>query len=157
MTSTIEVLVADYFDEQQGKDVSYLLNCYASDPMGGGSPLPARVQENLVSELRKIPHAFSIICYLDNKPVGLMNCFDGFSTFKCKPLINIHDVVVLEDYRGHGISQLMLAKVEELAREKGCCKLTLEILEGNEAAKKASAPDILIVRSITKPMALTIL
>ena len=31
----------------------------------------------------------------------------------------------------------MLAKVEEVARARGCCKLTLEVLSNNEAAKSA--------------------
>ena len=42
--------------------------------------------------------------------------------------------MVVNDFRGLGISQLMLAKVEELGKEKGCCKLTLEVLQGNEVA-----------------------
>lgn len=133
----IEVLVADYLDEKQAEHISYLLNCYALDPMGGGTALAAHVRENLAAELAKIPQAFSIICYVDDKPAGLINCFEAFSTFKCKPLINIHDVAVLPDYRGLGISQRMLSKVEEIAREKGCCKLTLEVLEGNNTAKNA--------------------
>ncbi|RMM86761.1 Acetyltransferase, GNAT family [Pseudomonas savastanoi pv. glycinea] len=36
-----------------------------------------------------------------------------------------------------GISQKMLLKVEEIARQRGCCKLTLEVLEGNEVAQGA--------------------
>ena len=31
----------------------------------------------------------------------------------------------------------MLDEVERIAKEKGCCKLTLEVLEGNIVAKKA--------------------
>ncbi len=31
----------------------------------------------------------------------------------------------------------MLDKVEEVAIEKGCCKITLEVLSKNEAAKSA--------------------
>jgi ribosomal protein S18 acetylase RimI-like enzyme len=31
----------------------------------------------------------------------------------------------------------MFSEVEKLAQEKGCCKLTLEVLEGNEIAKNA--------------------
>lgn len=137
MTSTNKIVIADYLNSQQGKDISYLLSCYASDPMGGGASLSSHVKEHLVSELAKIPNAFSLICYSDDKPVGLTNCFVGFSTFKCKPLINIHDIAVLRDYRGKGIGKLMLAKVEEIARGKGCCKITLEVLEGNEPAKQA--------------------
>jgi GNAT superfamily N-acetyltransferase len=87
--------------------------------------------------LARRPHAFSILAYVNGEPAGLINCFEGFSTFKCRPLVNIHDVVVLSDYRGRGLSQLMMAKVEDIARQRGCCKLTLEVLEGNQAAQRA--------------------
>ena len=102
-----------------------------------GAALPQAVQQSLASELAKIPNAFSVLCYVDNKPAGLVNCFTGFSTFKCKPLVNIHDVTVFKDFRGLGLSQRMLKKVEQIAQERGCCKLTLEVLEGNEIARNA--------------------
>ena len=31
----------------------------------------------------------------------------------------------------------MLAVVEEIARKKGCCKITLEVLQGNRVAQNA--------------------
>ena len=68
-------------------------------------------------------------------------CFEGFSTFACKPLLNIHDIIVAKAHRGHGIAKSLLAKAEEIALSLGCCKLTLEVLEGNivaQAAYKAS-------------------
>ena len=37
----------------------------------------------------------------------------------------------------HGISQLMMKEVEEIAKNKGCCKITLEVLEGNEVAQRS--------------------
>ena len=131
---TLSVVQADYFDAQHQQDIPYLLDQYAKDPMGGGQPLSEQVKGNLVKALSKLPHAFSVIAYVDDKPAGLVNCFEGFSTFACQPLINIHDVAVLNDYRGQGISQQMLAKVEEIARERGCCKLTLEVLSENSIA-----------------------
>jgi ribosomal protein S18 acetylase RimI-like enzyme len=133
----IEVLTADYLNKNHSADIGYLVDCYASDPMGGGDPLPADVKADLAFELSKVPHAFSILCYIDGQPAGLTNCFEGFSTFKCKPLINIHDMFVSGEFRGLGISQKLLAKVQEVAEEKGCCKITLEVLEGNDAAQKA--------------------
>lgn len=133
----IEVLTADYDNTKHAADLVYLLNSYAMDPMGGEAALPQAVQQSLVPELAKIPNAFSVLCYVDDKPAGLVNCFTGFSTFKCKPLVNIHDVTVFKDFRGLGLSQRMLEKVEQIARERGCCKLTLEVLEGNEIARNA--------------------
>ena len=130
-----EIIVADYSNEKQGSDLVYLLDVYAKDPMGGGKPLSRFVKENLVAELAKRSDALSLLAYVDGEPVGLINCFEGFSSFSCKPLMNIHDVMVLAEFRGQGISQLMLQQVEIIARKKGCCKLTLEVLEGNTAAK----------------------
>jgi len=46
-------------------------------------------------------------------------------------------VVVTENARGLGISQKMLQEVEKIAKERGCCKMTLEVLEGNVVAKGA--------------------
>lgn len=133
----IEIVLANYKDEQQGADIGYLLNNYAKDPMGGGKELDPTIVKNIARELSNIPHAFSVLCYVDNKPAGLVNCFDVFSTFYCKPLVNIHDIIVAKEYRGQGLGQKMLQKVEQIAIEKGCCKLTLEVLEGNKVARNA--------------------
>ena len=114
-----------------------LLDEYAHDPMGGGSGLSEYAKENLIPELRKRDSAHVILAFIDQEPAGLVVCFEGFSTFACQPLLNIHDVVVLADHRGKGLSTQMLEKVESLALKLGCCKLTLEVLEGNSVAQAA--------------------
>jgi len=68
--------------------------------------------------------------------IGLVNCFEGFSTFAARPLVNVHDVVVLPSHRGQRLAQQMLALVETIARERGACKLTLEVLAGNHNAQR---------------------
>jgi len=70
-------------------------------------------------------------------PVGLINCFEGYSTFKAQPLLNVHDIVVHPRHRGQGIGQALLAAAQQLAIERGCCKLTLEVLSGNTVAMKS--------------------
>lgn len=134
---SFELLLADYRSAHHAQAIAYLMDCYAQDVMGGGEPLPENVTAGLAEALANLPHAFSVLCYKGAEPIGLANCFEGFSTFRCKPLVNIHDFVVVEKYRGQGVAQLMLNKVEEVARAKGCCKLTLEVLEGNLGAQKA--------------------
>ena len=133
----ISIILADYHNRRHANDIGTLLNAYATDQMGGGIELDEYVKNNIASELARLPHAFSILGYIDNKPAGLVNCFEGFSTFKCKPLINIHDIVVSRAHRRSGISQLLLAKVEEIAKARACCKITLEVLEGNTPAQAA--------------------
>ena len=134
---TIKLIVVDYTNEQQANDLIMLLNAYALDPMGGGEPLADQVKKNLVATLAKRHDVFTVLCYVDDQPAGLINCFEGFSTFSCKPLINIHDCTVLAKYRGLGISLKMFAEVEKIATLRGCCKLTLEVLQGNYVAKNA--------------------
>ena len=132
-----EIFKVDYSDSKHSTDLGFLMNSYALDPMGGGRALSSFAQSNLALELSKLAHAWSVICYVDDSPAGLINCFEGFSTFKCQRLLNIHDIIVYKDFRGKSISQLMLVKVEEIARERDCCKLTLEVLQGNTVAQKA--------------------
>lgn len=146
---TIKIAIADYAKSSDGDAIIELMNQYSLDKMGGGEALPDSIKKILVAEMAKIPGAFTVIAFVENPavsdgsnpggliPVGLINCFMGFSTFKAKPLINIHDVVVLPEYRGLKLSTRMLEKVEEIAIERGCCKLTLEVLEGNKIAQNA--------------------
>lgn len=134
---TISVELIDYNNHEQAKDLVFLLDSYARDPMGGGEQLSEFSQANLADELAKLPHAASFIAYVDGKPASLANCFFGFSTFACKPLINIHDLVVHSDFRGQGIAKHMLATVQQHAIKQGCCKVTLEVLSNNAIAKQA--------------------
>ena len=48
-----------------------------------------------------------------DNPVGAAVCFIGFSTFAAKPLINIHDFVVLPAARGKGVGRRLLEAVEK--------------------------------------------
>src|SRR5690554_1870650 len=127
----VKVIQADYHNPQHARHVIELLDCYATDPMGGGMALSDYTAQNLISALADRPDAFSILAYVDGQPAGLINCFEGFSTFACKPLINIHDVVVAGEYRGMGLSRKMFDLVEDIAQQRQCCKLTLEVVTGN--------------------------
>lgn len=129
------VILADYGDAVHASAITDLLDAYARDPMGGGKALPTERLNRLVGELAKRSHAFSVLAFVDDQPAGLANCFELFSTFACQPLINVHDLAVTKAYRGRGIGRALLRKVEQTAAERGCCKLTLEVLEGNQRAK----------------------
>lgn len=130
-----EILIADLSLASHAEAVVHLLNEYAKDDMGGSSELPGFVKRNLVPELRKRIGTHVVLAFIDSAPAGLAICFEGFSTFLCKPLLNIHDLVVSREFRGRGISRSLLAKLEEIAVDAGCCKITLEVLEGNTVAR----------------------
>jgi ribosomal protein S18 acetylase RimI-like enzyme len=114
-----------------------LLDAYAKDPMGGGEGLTDYAKAHLVERLKNLPGFHGALAFMGETPVGLINCFTGFSTFAAKPLLNIHDVVVLPEWRGQGIAQALLGWAAESAREIGCCKLTLEVLSNNTVAMRS--------------------
>ena len=135
MSAMIELFQADYSNPEHGGALLQLLDAYAAGPMGGGRALSTLTREHLVQSLAERDDAVTVLARVEGRYAGLVNCFEGFSTFACRPLLNIHDVVVLEPFRRRGVSLRMLEEVQRIAAERGCCKLTLEVLEGNHAAK----------------------
>lgn len=132
----VEVIVGDLEQSEHASALKSLLSEYARDPMGGAAELAPELLESLPSKLATRRDYLFVLAKADGEYVGLVNCFEGFSTFKGKPLINIHDVIVSSRWRGQGIAQQMLRQVEEIAVRRGCCKLTLEVLEGNKTAQQ---------------------
>ena len=133
----IELTAADLDNPGHAEAVVRLLDEYAQDPMGGNCPLADFVKDNLAAELRRRRGAHVILAWDGGVAVGLAICFEGFSTFACRPLLNIHDLMVSRGHRGRGIAKQLLARAEAIAAALGCCKLTLEVLEGNSIAQAA--------------------
>lgn len=136
MAAAVSVRRADYANPHDAVSLVMLLDAYASDPAGGGDGLSDFARSHLVRELAARPQAYSVLAFDGDAPVGLVNCIEGFSTFACKPLVNVHDVAVLSSHRGRGIAEQMLALAEVIARERGAVKMTLEVLSGNAPAVK---------------------
>lgn len=137
IATALTTRVADYRSPDHAADILRLMDEYARDPFGGGEPLSDLHREQLVDRLAEFPGAFSVLAHLEGRAVGLVNCFTGFSTFACRPLVNVHDVVVSESVRGSGVCTEMLDRVAREAKSRGCCKLTLEVLGKNLPAQVA--------------------
>ena len=134
--ATITVRRVDYRDPGDAEALVALLDLYAREPIGGGAPLDDSVRRTLPDRLAAFPGACSLLAIADGEAAGLANAVFGFSTFAARPLLNLHDLVVAPAWRGHGVGQRLLAALETLAREAGCCKLTLEVLGGNDVAQR---------------------
>lgn len=138
-TLALRFIQADLETPAHQRDVLYLIDSYSRDAMGDGAPLAPAVRERLIAGLRQHPTTLVFLAYEGDAAIGVAVCFLGFSTFAAKPLINLHDVAILPTHRGRGIGRGLLAAVEFRARELGCCKLTLEVLDRNDRALRTYA------------------
>lgn len=135
VTADVKVIKADLDNKKHALDIVKIVDLFARDPMGQDEPLDEEIRVDLIAEMKKVPTTMTYIAYNEDKPVGIVTCFIGFSTFTASKTFKIHDVVVHPDARGMGIGTLMLEKIEEEAEKLGCSKVTLEVREDNPAQK----------------------
>ena len=134
--ASLEIRPVNWQKADESQAVVEVLNAYASHPMGGGVPLSVAVREKLAAELAKRAQSFVLLAWSEGQAVGLAIAFEGFSTFACRPLLNLHDIAVLPKFQCRGVGKALMAGVEAEAVRRGCCKLTLEVLEHNQHARK---------------------
>jgi ribosomal protein S18 acetylase RimI-like enzyme len=132
---TLEVRLANLDSAADAAAIVAVLDSYASDPRGGGTPLSADVKARLVPGLAAHPTTRVWLAFDAGQAIGLCVGFTGFSTFRAQPLVNIHDLAVVPGRRGGGVGRALLTAVEQHARDAGCCKLTLEVQEDNHPAR----------------------
>ena len=133
----VQAIIADLNNQQHATAYLELMSHYACDPMGGGEDLSDYAKKNLVKTLLTRNDVFIILVFVGDKPAALLTAIEGFSTFACKPLLNIHDVVVHKNFRGQGLTKILFENIEAVAKRRDCCKITLEVLSGNKIACKA--------------------
>lgn len=65
---------------------------------------------------------------------GFALYFSNYSTFLAKPGIYLEDLFVLPQYRGAGLGRALLARLAEIAVERGCGRLEWSVLDWNQPA-----------------------
>jgi len=133
-SSLIRIVEANLSLRADQEAVLAMVDAYSRDAMGDGKSLDPDVRTQLIPGLRRHPTTLIFLAFDGDQPIGAAVCFIGFSTFAAKPLINIHDFVVLPTSRGKGIGRQLLEAVETKAKQLGCCKLTLEVMDKNHQA-----------------------
>lgn len=132
---TALVRPVDFTDINDMRRYLDLLDAYAREPMGAERPLDAAVRSRLARDLPQHPTVQGLFAEHDGRPIGFATCFVGYSTFRAQPLLNIHDIAVLPQWRGRGVATALLAGIEARARALGCCRVTLEVRDDNPGAR----------------------
>jgi ribosomal protein S18 acetylase RimI-like enzyme len=130
----LEIHPVDWSQNAHREALVEMVHAYASDPMAGSQGLTQEARQRLAEGLAAFPTAYAFLAIRDNKPLGAAVCVLGFSTFAGRPLMNVHDMIVLAEYRGQGIGKRLLEAVDAKSQELGCCKVTLEVREDNPKA-----------------------
>ena len=133
---SISVVDADLDRVEHCTGLVAILDEYARLPHIAGRGLPGEVIENLTSRLSKVSGKQILLAVDGETVVGVAVCFEGFSTFAGRPLLNIHDLAVSAKCRWQGVGTMLLDAAAERARELGCCRVTLEVDTANPGAKK---------------------
>jgi GNAT superfamily N-acetyltransferase len=126
----------DYTNPEDRNSIGVLINAYIADEMGGGEPLAPAQQSRLTEALHQHPKSIVLLAYAGEIRCGMLVAFENFSTFTVSPMINIHDVIVLKEYREKHIGRSMLETVTGIAKERKCSRITLEVRKDNSVARR---------------------
>ncbi|WP_428755031.1 GNAT family N-acetyltransferase [Vibrio cionasavignyae] len=100
------------------------------------SKLSAEIDPNTVKNLFELPYFHGFLCFFENQPAGFAVCFESYSTYRAKKVINIHDFMVSDNFRGQGVGKVLLHGIERYCQECGVLKITLEVDDENTVAKR---------------------
>jgi GNAT superfamily N-acetyltransferase len=80
------------------------------------------------------PVAEVVIASYDGEPAGFALFFHNFSTILGRPGIYLEDLFVIPAPRDHGIGQVLLSHLAEIAVDRGCGRLEWAVLDWNTDA-----------------------
>ena len=136
---TIEVRDARLEDPDEIQTLLEILDAFARSPGGQNAPLSPEARLGLGPGLSADPDSFVLFGCVAGRVVGAAVCYWGFSSFGGRPFVNLHDFAVLPESQGQGVGTALMTELEVRARARGCCKMTLEVHDSNEGAKRLYA------------------
>lgn len=133
----IEILFSSLEREDHRNAVVDLINEYRTDPMGGPLlPLTRDEAGRMIGLLHHHPACRVFLAACDRLFIGLLVSFVAVSTFQARPLLNVHDLIVKDQFRRRGVGKRLLDTAGEFARSRGYCRLTLEVRNDNSEAQR---------------------
>ncbi len=134
------IVAFDFSELNHLKVLARFIEDYMNDPMGdtlreGPIKLSERKKFKLLSGLQTNPCCRIFLWNENYNPVAIAICFETFSTFLIKPVLNIHDFFVDHEYRNQRIGSQFLEKLITKFSEADFGKITLEVRIDNDAAQ----------------------
>jgi ribosomal protein S18 acetylase RimI-like enzyme len=136
----MEVVVkADLYNVHSAAAIANLLQMFAQDPMGSQFSLEPYLEDHLIDAFKINAGVHIVLAFIDDMPAGMALCFDNRSGFFYESVLRIQGLIIAPAYRGRYLSQRILAKAEEIARDLGLSAMTLEVAQDNRIARCAYA------------------
>ncbi|MGO9263463.1 MAG: N-acetyltransferase family protein [Candidatus Binataceae bacterium] len=76
-----------------------------------------------------------LIAELDAQPVGFALFFRNYSTWRGRPGLYLEDLLVREEYRGHGVGGALMRRLGEIVAERGWGRMEWAVLNWNTPAQ----------------------
>ncbi|MGE5475411.1 MAG: N-acetyltransferase family protein [Bacteroidales bacterium] len=71
----------------------------------------------------------------DGRAVGMLTYLSLYSSWRGRPALLIHDLFVREQARGLGAGKALVASLRDIARQRGCCRVDVNVLDWNDRAR----------------------
>lgn len=81
------------------------------------------------------PRFAALLAELDGKTVGMLTYLSLYSSWSGRPALMIHDLFVQEAARGLGAGKALVSALAAIARDQGCCRIDVNVLDWNENAR----------------------
>jgi ribosomal protein S18 acetylase RimI-like enzyme len=131
----LSLIQVDLQNQKHCSQIIKLLNDYMNDPMGNNGPMGEGLAPRIIAGMQTYPGYLGFFVLADDQFAGLANCNQNFSTFKAKPLLNIHDFIVAPEFRSIGAGHFLMKGILDHASQRGFCRVNLEVREDNHGAK----------------------
>ena len=141
--TSIAITDADLTNPTHAAAIVDLIDVLATWPENG-LPLPEDVRPTLISKLIEYNRCHDslhiLLAWEEETAVGLAVCFKGFSTFRGAPLLNIHDFVVRDGFRGRGIFLCSSIKCSAVSGKAICQSWSNQLASFVSSSPRTSTP-----------------
>lgn len=77
----------------------------------------------------------ALLAERDGRAVGMLTYLTLYSSWRGRPALMIHDLFVQEAARGTGAGKALIARLSDIARQRDCCRVDVNVLDWNEKAR----------------------